>query len=112
MNKFIGIFKFVQQLFLDEKTAQQASQIIEGIMTACSPRLSEIAAHMPGGEAASYKRIQRFLHEVDPCEALKLLFNEEAKFVIAILPKSSVRMRTKPAMSARLWMGRPKVFGC
>ena len=82
MNKFIRIFKFVQQLFPDEKTAQQASQIIEGILTARSPRLSEIAAHMPGGEAASYKRLQRFLQAVDPGEVLKLLFNEEAKFVI------------------------------
>lgn len=82
MNKFIGIFKFVQHLFPDEKIARQASQIIEGIMTARSPRLSEIAAHMPGGDAASYKRIQRFLQAVDPREALKLLFNEEANFVI------------------------------
>jgi hypothetical protein len=83
MHKFIGILKFVQQLFPDEKTAQQASQIIQAIMTARSPRLSEIAAHMPGGEAASYKRIQRFVQAADPREALKLLFNEEAKFVIA-----------------------------
>jgi hypothetical protein len=82
MDKFIRIFEFAQQLFGDDKTAQQASEIIEGIMSACSPRLSEIAAKMPGGEAASYKRIQRFLQGVDPCEALKMLFNEEAEFVI------------------------------
>ncbi len=82
MYKFIGIFKFVQQLFPDEQTARQASQIIEAIMTARSPRLSEIAAHLPGGEAASYKRLQRFLQTEDPLAALKLLFNEEASFVI------------------------------
>jgi hypothetical protein len=82
MNKFIRIFKFVQQLFTDEKTARQASQIIEGIMAARSPRLSDIAAHMPGGPSASYKRIQRFLQDQDPQEALKLLFNEDAQFVI------------------------------
>jgi len=82
MNKFIRIFKFVEQLFTDEKTARQASQIIEGILTARSPRLSDIAARMAGKEAASYKRIQRFLHDQDPRAALKLLFDEEAHFVI------------------------------
>jgi hypothetical protein len=82
MDKFIRIFEFTQQLFADERTAQQASEIIDGIMTARSPRLSDIAAHMAGGEAANYKRIQRFLQEQDPQEALQLLFNEEAEFVI------------------------------
>lgn len=82
MNKFIRISEFVQSLFPDEKTAQRASQIITGIMTAHSPRLSEIANHMPGEEAACYKRIQRFLQDTDPQEALRLLFNEEAEFVI------------------------------
>lgn len=82
MNKFIRIFKFTQQLFTDEKAARQASQIIEGIMAARSPRLSDIAAHMPGEQSASYKRIQRFLQDQDPQEALRMLFNEEAKFVI------------------------------
>jgi hypothetical protein len=82
MNKFIRITEFAKHLFSDPKVAQQASQIIAGIMTACSPRLSDIAARMPGSEAASYKRIQRFLCDNDPCETLKLMFNEEADFVI------------------------------
>jgi len=83
MDKFIRISEFTQLLFSDPKTAQQASQIIEGIMEACSPRLSEIAAKMPGHPDASYKRIQRFLQENDPQATLKMLFNEEADFVIA-----------------------------
>ena len=37
---------------------------------------------MPGGYAASYKRIQRFLNKNEPQEALRLLFNEEAGYVI------------------------------
>jgi hypothetical protein len=82
MDKFIRIFEFAQQLFSDEQTAQQASEIIEGIMEARSPRLSDIAARMAGNEAASYKRIQRFLKDIDPREALRTLFNEEADFVI------------------------------
>jgi Transposase DDE domain len=83
MDKFIRISEFTQLLFSDSKTAQQASQIIEGIMEARSPRLSEIAAKMPGNPDASYKRIQRFLQENDPQATLKMLFNEEADFVIA-----------------------------
>ena len=83
MDKFIRIFEFAQQLFSDHKTANQASQIIAGIMEACSPRLSEIAAKMPGKAEASYKRLQRFLQENEPQAILKTLFNEEADFVIA-----------------------------
>jgi len=83
MDKFIRIFEFAQQLFTDEHTARQASVIIAGIMEARSPRLSDIAAKMAGSEAAGYKRIQRFLQDNDPREALKTLFNEEAEFVIA-----------------------------
>lgn len=82
MDKFIRIFEFTQQLFRDDRTAHQASEIIEGIIAARSPRLSDIAARMAGHEAASYKRIQRFLQEEDPRETLKMLFNEEADFVI------------------------------
>lgn len=82
MDKFIRISQFAKQLFTDQKVAQQASQIMQGIMEARSPRLSDIAAKMPGNVAASYKRIQRFLQEQEPQEALRMLFNEEADFVI------------------------------
>lgn len=82
MDKFIRISQFAKQLFADQKVAQQASQIMQGIMEARSPRLSDIAAKMPGNVAASYKRIQRFLQEQEPQEALRMLFNEEADFVI------------------------------
>lgn len=83
MDKFIRIFEFAQQLFSEQKTARQASQIIEGILEARSPRLSEIAAKMAGNAEANYKRVQRFLQANEPQERLKLLFNEAAEFVIA-----------------------------
>ena len=83
MDKFIRILDFAQQLFTDEHAARQANEIIAGIMKARSPRLSDIAAKMAGNEAAGYKRIQRFLQDNEPREALKMLFNEEADFVIA-----------------------------
>ncbi len=82
MNKFTRIPEFVEQVFSDRKTVQQASEIITGILESRSPRISDIAARMAGGETASYKRVQRFLEKEDPRQALKLLFNEEAEFVI------------------------------
>ena len=82
MNKFIRFLKFTEQLYPNGKQARHASEIMEGIMEARSPRLSDIAAHMPGHPSASYKRIQRFLQEEEPRETLKMLFNEEAEFVI------------------------------
>jgi hypothetical protein len=82
MNKCIRISEFAKELFTDHKTAEQASEIMKGIMERRSPRVSDIAASMPGSEAASYKRVQRFLQQNEPREALRLLFNEEADFVI------------------------------
>jgi len=82
MNKCIRIPDFAEQLFPNPKAVQQASEILEGIMQARSPRLSDIAAYMPGNPDACYKRIQRFLHHNHPQEALQLLFNEAADFVI------------------------------
>jgi hypothetical protein len=82
MNKFTRIPAFTEQLFSDRKTVQQASEIIAGILETRSPRISDIASRMSGGEAGSYKRVQRFLEQEDPRQTLKLLFNEEAEFVI------------------------------
>jgi len=82
MDKFIRISEFAKQLFTDQSTAQLANEILQGILEAGSPRLSDIAAKMPGNEGACYKRVQRFLQENDPRETLKMLFNEEADFVI------------------------------
>jgi hypothetical protein len=82
MDKFIRISEFAKQLFADPINAQQAGEILQGILEGHSPRLSDIAAKMSGNEAASYKRVQRFLESNQPQEALKLLFNEEAGFVI------------------------------
>ena len=50
MDKFIRISEFAKQLFAEEKGAQQANEIMEGILRAESPRLSDIAAKMPGNE--------------------------------------------------------------
>ena len=82
MYKFIRISEFAKQLFADQNQALRAGEILQAIIEANSPRLSDIAARMPGNEDASYKRIQRFIQENDPQDALRLLFNEEASFII------------------------------
>ncbi len=52
------------------------------MLAARSLRLSEMAAKMHGIGAASYKRIQRFLRQVDPRAMLWRLFCEHAEYVI------------------------------
>jgi len=47
-----------------------------------SLRLTEIAAKMRGSSTASYKRIQRFLQQVDPRAMLWRLFCEQAEYVM------------------------------
>jgi hypothetical protein len=72
----------MQQLFDHPRTAKRAAEIGQAILAARSLRLSEIAFHMRGSHAASYKRLQRFLHQVDPRVALERLFWEQAEFVM------------------------------
>jgi hypothetical protein len=82
MYKFTRIIEFAKCIFDDEKTAWKASKIMEAILEAQSPRISDIADKMPGKEAANYKMIQRFLRSTDTLEALNRLFNEEAEYVL------------------------------
>jgi hypothetical protein len=82
MNKFINIYPFMQNLFNDEAAARKAAEIGQAILAARSLRLTDIASKMSGTSAANYKRIQRFIYQVDPSEALWRLFQEQAEFVI------------------------------
>lgn len=82
MTKFINIYPFMRDLFNDEVAARKAAEIGQAILAARSLRLTDIATRMSGTSAASYKRIQRFIHQVDPSEALWRLFQEQAEFVI------------------------------
>ncbi len=110
MDKCIRISMFAKQLFADPHVAQQAGQIMQGIMAARSPRLSDIAAKMPGQAAASYKRIQRFLQDQDPQEALKMLFNDEADFVIGDPTEIERPHADKTAYVGTLMDGQTKGF--
>ncbi len=82
MSKFINIQPFKQGLFDDKGTARRAAEIGQGILAARSLRLTDIAVAMRGNSTASYKRIQRFIKDEDPRQALWRLFQEQAEFVI------------------------------
>jgi hypothetical protein len=82
MDKFTQLLPFVHDLFDDPTIARKAARIVDGIMKARSPRMSEIAREMGGNEAANYKCIQRFLEATDPQEVLLRMFREDAAFVI------------------------------
>jgi len=82
MYEFINTYEFARYLFDREEQAQQAGSIMQAMLSARSPRISDLAQHMPGKPAANYKRIQRFLAQADPQRALLRLFDEEAPFVI------------------------------
>ena len=82
MSKFINIHPFMQGLFDEEEIARKAAEIGQGILVARSLRLTDIADAMKGNSTASYKRIQRFIKEADPRQALWRLFQEQAEFVI------------------------------
>ena len=82
MYEFIRTAEFARELFDREEEAEKAGEIIQAILEARSPRLSDISQRMKGKPAANYKRIQRFLERSDPREVMMRLFQEEAGFVI------------------------------
>jgi hypothetical protein len=82
MYEFIRIREFTRELFDRDERAERAGEIIQAILEARSPRLTDISQRMQGKPAANYKRIQRFLERADPQEVMLRLFQEEAPFVI------------------------------
>ena len=51
---------FTQYVFDSQEHADKAALILQAILTARSPRLSDIAQAMPANPEANYKMIQRF----------------------------------------------------
>ncbi len=82
MFEFISFEAFARFLFDRQDQAEKAARIMQGMLEARSPRLSDISHRMPGNPAASYKAIQRFMEQADPKAALQRLFQEDASFVI------------------------------
>ena len=82
MYEYIDFSGFMQYLFDDEVQAKKAAEIIEGILAAQSPRISNIVERMAGQSESNYRKVQRFLQQTDLSQVLLRLYQEEAGFVI------------------------------
>jgi hypothetical protein len=83
VNKFINISALAHYLFDQEVILKKAVVLLQAVLAARSPRLSQLAEKMPGQPAANYKAIQRFIAQVDLKAVLLRFFQEQAEFVIA-----------------------------
>jgi hypothetical protein len=92
MDKCIKFSEYMGYLIDDEKQAEQGSKIVQAILEAQSPRLSQIAEKMEGKSSSCYKSIQRFLNKVDMKQTLLRFYQEEAEYVIGD-PTEMVRYR-------------------
>lgn len=110
MDKFINKYGFMAALFDDERTAERAGEIGDAIMKSGSLRQTEITLEMEGSSDACYKRIQRFLQEADPREALWRLFQEEAEFVIGDPTEIARKQAWKTEYVGTLKDGKTKGF--
>ena len=110
MPNFIKIRRFMQALFDEETTAHQGAEIGQALLAAHSLRLTEIAAKMKGSREASYKRIQRFVKQADPREALWRLFQEQAEFVLGDPTEIERPQAWKTAYVGTLKDGKTKGF--
>lgn len=82
MLRMMKMQEFVQNLFDQPDIAHKAALILEAILEARSPRISDLSHKLPAAPDANYKMVQRFLARVDPREALQRLFDGEAAFVL------------------------------
>ncbi len=82
MCKFINAARFARFLFDQDDQATKAGCILQAILEARSPRLSDISQRMPGNPDANYKCVQRCLDQSDPKAALLRLLQGDAPFVI------------------------------
>ncbi len=72
--------------------------------------MTEIAVKMRGSSDASYKRVQRFVKQTDPREALWRLFQEQADFVIGDPPEIERPQAWKTEYVGTLKDGKTKGF--
>jgi len=110
MYEFIKLLEFARELFDREEHAERAGEIIQAILEARSPRLSDISQRMRGKPAANYKRIQRFLDQADPRAAMIRLFREEVPFVIGDPTEISRPQAYKTSYVGTLQDGETKGF--
>jgi len=110
MRQCIRLLRFAQPLFDTTALAEKGARILEGILAAGSPRLSQISQHMTGHPDANYKMMQRFLACVDMKSVLLRLFQADAPFVIGnqVYYKGRARVNIigawKPGRRQPMWV--------
>jgi len=82
MFEFISMQDFCQYTFDRDDQVENAALILQAILEARSPRLSDLSHKMPAYPDAKTKCIQRFLAQTDTKAALQRLFWEDAPFVL------------------------------
>jgi hypothetical protein len=77
------IEKYVSEVFFHKDEIRWAARIVKGILEADSPRVSDIGramgVHSP---EANCRGVYRFLQKTDPREALRLMYREDAEYII------------------------------
>ena len=82
MDKCSRLYGMMRYLLDDEKSVRQGAEIVQAMLEAQSPRMTDISEKMRGSRARGYKSIQRFIRQNDPKQALLRLYQEEAEYVI------------------------------
>ena len=77
------IEKYVSEVFFHKDEIRWAARIVKGILEADSPRVSDIGramgVHSP---EANCRGVYRFLQKTDPREALRLMYREDAEYIM------------------------------
>lgn len=110
MFEFISVQEFCQHLFDRPTLAKKAGAILQAILEARSPRLSDLSHKMAGSPAANYRAIQRFIANCDPASALRRLFRVEADFVLADPTEIPRPQAANTAYVGRLKDGKTRGF--
>lgn len=82
MAKCIKLTGMLRYLLDDEKSVRQGAEIVQALLEAQSPRMSDISEKMAGSRSRSYKALQRFIRRQDLKSALLRLYQEQAEYVI------------------------------
>jgi hypothetical protein len=77
-----AITAFAKQIFETEHQAKVGAEILQAVIKGQSSRWSDIAREMSGSEAAAYKRLQRFMEDVDLKEIIGRMHDATAPFVM------------------------------
>jgi hypothetical protein len=92
--KHIAMTEIAKLLLDTERQAKIGAEVLQAVLQARSARWTELARAMKGSEAGAYKRLQRFMAEVDLMEIIGRLHDAAAPFVIGD-PTEIVRRQAK-----------------